>query len=78
MQEGDVIEGRYKIEKKLGQGGMGLVFRGHDNRNNKAVAIKVLFPNTPDIVIKRFHAEAKALAALNHPNIMTVQHFGQD
>lgn len=77
MQEGDVIEGRYRVEKKLGQGGMGMVFRGHDLRNNKAVAIKSLFPNTPDIVIKRFHAEAIALGALNHPNIMTVQHFGQ-
>lgn len=77
MQEGDVIDGRYRVEKKLGQGGMGLVFRGHDNRNNKAVAIKVLFPNTPDIVIKRFHAEAIALGALNHPNILTIEHFGQ-
>lgn len=77
MQEGDVIEGRYRVEKKLGQGGMGLVFRGHDTRNNKPVAIKVLFPNTPDIVIKRFHAEAIALAALNHPNIMKIEHFGQ-
>lgn len=78
MQEGDLIDDRYRIEKKLGQGGMGLVFRAHDVRNNKPVAIKVLFPNTPDIVIKRFHAEAKALGALNHPNIMPVQHFGQE
>jgi len=77
MQEGDVIDGRYRVEKKLGQGGMGQVFRGHDIDLNKTIAIKVLFPNTPDQIIKRFHAEAKALAALNHPNIMTVQHFGQ-
>lgn len=76
MQEGDVIDGRYRVEKKLGQGGMGQVFRGHDGKLDKQVAIKVLYPNTPDQIIKRFHAEAKALAALNHPNIMTVQDFG--
>jgi tRNA A-37 threonylcarbamoyl transferase component Bud32 len=78
MREGDVIDnGRYRVEKPLGQGGMGQVFRGFDTQLNKAVAIKVLLPNTPDSVIKRFHAEAVALAALNHPNILTVHHFGQ-
>lgn len=77
MKEGDIIIGRYKIQNKLGQGGMGQVYRGHDLELDKAVAIKVLFPNTPDIVIKRFHTEAKALAKFNHPNIMSVLHFGQ-
>lgn len=77
MEEGYIIDGRYKVQNKLGQGGMGQVFRGHDIELNKQVAIKVLFPNTPDQIIKRFHAEAKALAALNHPNIMSVLHFGQ-
>lgn len=78
MQEGDQIEnGRYRVEKLLGQGGMGQVYRGVDTLLNKTVAIKVLFPNTPDAVIKRFHAEAVALAALSHPNILTVHQFGQ-
>lgn len=78
MNEGDVIDnGRYRIEKLLGQGGMGQVYRGFDTKLSKQVAIKVLFPNTPDIVIKRFHAEAVALAALNHPNILNVSDFGQ-
>ncbi len=77
MQEGDVIDNRFHVEKKLGQGGMGEVFRGKDSKLAKTVAIKVLFPNTPDQIIKRFHTEAKALAALNHPNIMTILDFGQ-
>ncbi len=77
MQEGDIIDGRYKVQNKLGQGGMGQVFRGHDFELDKTVAIKVLFPNTPDQVIKRFHTEARALAKFNHPNIMRVEHFGQ-
>lgn len=77
MREGDFIDQRYRVEKKLGQGGMGEVFRGTDAKMNKTVAIKVLFPNTPDLVIKRFHTEAKALAALNHPNVMKVLDFGQ-
>jgi serine/threonine protein kinase len=77
MQAGDVIDNRFHVEKKLGQGGMGEVFRGKDSKLEKIVAIKVLFPNTPDQVIKRFHTEAKALAALNHPNVMTIFDFGQ-
>lgn len=78
MREGDQIEGgRYRVEKLLGQGGMGQVYRGEDTLLNKTVAIKVLFPNTPDSVIKRFHTEAVALAALSHPNILTVHQFGQ-
>ncbi len=77
MREGDFIDQRFRVEKKLGQGGMGEVFRGTDEKLKKPVAIKVLFPNTPDIVIKRFHTEARALAALNHPNVMKVLDFGQ-
>ncbi|MDZ4834336.1 MAG: serine/threonine-protein kinase [Candidatus Melainabacteria bacterium] len=77
MKEGDIIDGRYRVQNLLGQGGMGQVFRGHDLELDKTVAIKVLFPNTPDQVIKRFHTEAKALAKFNHPNIMKVEHFGQ-
>ncbi len=77
ISEGDLIEQRYFIEERLGQGGMGIVFRGHDRLLNVTVAIKVLFANTSDLVIKRFHIEARALAQLNHPNILTVKDFGQ-
>jgi len=77
MNEGTEIDGRYRLEQKLGQGGMGQVFQGYDKELAKTVAIKILFPNTPDSTIKRFHTEAIALAQLKHPNILTVQHFGQ-
>ncbi|MDZ4837529.1 MAG: serine/threonine-protein kinase [Candidatus Melainabacteria bacterium] len=77
MREYEVIDGRYRVDKRIGQGGMGQVFEGHDQVLDKTVAIKVLFPNTSDSVIKRFHAEAVALGQLKHPNILSVQHFGQ-
>jgi serine/threonine protein kinase len=78
VKDGDLIDhGRYRVQSLLGQGGMGQVYRAHDSKLNKVVAIKVLFPNTPEQVIKRFHTEAKALAKLNHPNIMSINDFGQ-
>jgi Tol biopolymer transport system component/tRNA A-37 threonylcarbamoyl transferase component Bud32 len=66
--------GHYRIEAKLGEGGMGVVYRALDQHLDRRVAIKVLRPETvadPERK-RRFVQEAKAASALNHPNIITV------
>ncbi|MSU63162.1 MAG: serine/threonine protein kinase [Pedosphaera sp.] len=69
----------YRILDKLGAGGMGEVFRARDTRLNQDVAIKVMpgeFAANLDR-LRRFEQEARALATLNHPNIMTVFDVGE-
>ena len=66
--------GHYQITSKLGKGGMGEVYRAHDNKLGRDVAIKTLpleFACDPDRVA-RFNREAKLLASLNHPNIAAI------
>jgi serine/threonine protein kinase/WD40 repeat protein len=70
--------GPYEIKSLLGAGGMGEVYRAHDSRLNRDVAIKVLREEgaaNPDRRA-RFEREARAVAALNHPNIVAVYDFG--
>src|SRR5678816_1497527 len=64
----------YSITAKLGEGGMGAVYRATDTKLNREVAIKVLpdaFARDPDRMA-RFAREAQVLASLNHPNIATI------
>jgi serine/threonine-protein kinase len=70
----------YIIREKIGAGGMGVVYRAHDERLSRDVAIKVLPSEllSDDTARKRFRKEALALAKLNHPNIETVHEFGND
>ncbi len=70
--------GPYEIVSPLGAGGMGEVYRARDSRLNRDVALKILPPdlaNDPDRR-KRFELEARAVAALNHPNIVAVYDVG--
>ena len=68
------ILGQYEIRSPLGAGGMGEVYRAHDTRLDREVAIKVLPESlTADPErMRRFEQEARATAALNHPNIIAV------
>src|SRR5258706_6909312 len=72
--------GRYKLLSLLGSGGMGEVFLALDTRLNRKVAIKLLpleFAVDPERV-RRFEQEARAVSALNHPNIVTVFEIGEN
>ena len=71
--------GPYQIVSQLGQGGMGVVYRAHDPRLDRHVAIKLLPPDlTRDATAKqRFLQEAKAASALDHPNICTIYEINE-
>jgi eukaryotic-like serine/threonine-protein kinase len=70
--------GPYEILSKLGAGGMGQVYRAHDPRLNRDVALKVLPPefSTDPARKQRFEQEARAVAALNHPGIVSIYDVG--
>ncbi len=75
----DLLDGRDEIRGVLGRGGMAVVHDGWDRRLHRSVAIKLLRsePETPTVARDRFIAEARAAAALNHPNIVAVHDFGE-
>jgi serine/threonine protein kinase len=69
---------RYQILEKLGEGGMGVVYKALDTRLDRMVAVKVLPQHRLDDAdaVQRFQREARALARLDHPNIVGVHDFG--
>ena len=78
MKIGDMVEGRYRILKTLGQGGMGTVFLAEHALIKRKVAIKILHPDlaTDADVIERFMNEARAAGTLGHPNIVESTDMG--
>jgi len=70
----------YRITDKLGEGGMGVVYRAHDERLDRDVAVKVLPEEVAQHAdrLARFEREAKLLASLNHPNIATLHGLEED
>ncbi|HWQ15159.1 MAG TPA: protein kinase, partial [Roseiflexaceae bacterium] len=75
-----VLNNRYELEQKIGEGGMARVYRGRDLRLNRRVAIKVLHSHHASDMgfLQRFHHEAQAAANLHHPAIVDVYDVGQD
>src|ERR1041384_710825 len=73
LKAGDKL-GPYEIISLIGKGGMGEVFRAHDPRTGRDVAIKVSVERFGE----RFDREVRAVAALNHPNICTLFDVGPD
>src|SRR4051812_23190384 len=69
----------YRIVSKIGSGGMGEVYRAHDSRLDRDIAIKILPEDfaTDEDRLRRFQQEAKATSALNHPNILAVYDIGE-
>lgn len=76
---GQALEGRWIIEEKIGEGGMGAVYRGKQRSVNRIVAIKTLRPALADNeeFVTRFFREAKIASMISHPHCVTVLDFGQ-
>src|SRR5262245_3182606 len=73
--------GRYQILERVGAGGMGVLYRGYDPKLDREVAIKVMltdFSDDAEAMRPRFYREAKAVAKLQHRNIVTVFEFVED
>jgi serine/threonine-protein kinase len=69
--------GHFRVEAKLGQGGMGAVFRGFDTSLERPVALKVLLFDRP-AARARFVREARAQAKVRHPNVVPIHYVGED
>src|SRR5215218_6485675 len=77
---GTVLSARYRLESKLGSGGMSTVYLARDETLERWVAIKVLhreISDQPD-QIERFRREARSVARLSHPNVVSVIDAGED
>ena len=72
--------GHYVVDRKIGEGGMGVVFAAHDERLERPVALKLMsaLVGSDDTARKRFWREARAAASVNHPNICQIYEIGDE
>src|SRR5258705_264758 len=81
LRAGSVFAGRYRFERELGRGGMGIVFAAQDLEQDRLVAVKLLLAG-PDgregseEIARRFRREFRAVQRLSHPNIVAVHDSG--
>ena len=78
VAQGTTLAGRYRLDVRLGAGGMGEVWRGEDTVLARTVAVKLLLPdrmNDPGFAV-RFQGEARAMATINHPGVVDVYDYG--
>jgi hypothetical protein len=73
------LEGKYRLDRLIGRGGMGAVYEATDTRFRRKVAVKILLGNMfgDPVALQRFKKEARAAATLRHPNIITVHDYGE-
>ena len=74
------LANRYDVQARLGQGGMGVVYRAHDRALDEAVAIKVLRPEVAHSIelAERFRAEIRLARKVGHRNICRIYEYGED
>src|SRR5262249_9087882 len=71
--------GRYAIQRKLGEGGMGVVYAARDDRLERTIAVKTLSAQSADDTARqRLWREARAAASVNHPNVCQIYEVGED
>jgi len=77
---GEVIANRYELVEVVGSGGMSSVYKAHDGLLERNVALKILHPHygDDDEYVERFRREARMVAQMSHPNIVTVIDRGED
>ncbi|NBD11693.1 protein kinase [Corallococcus sp. c25j21] len=78
MMTGEVLAGRYRLERELGRGGMATVFLATDLRLSRPVAVKRMHPGGGAGRAERFRREAELAASLHHPNVLGVHDYGED
>ena len=76
---GQVLDGKYELIERLGEGGMGAVYRARRVHIGDEVAVKILHPKylADEAAVSRFRREARAAAQLHHPNVVTIHDYGE-